>query len=115
MPQLISLIDKLPYGKKNYTKGESFEASDRHADLLVKVGKARLSTAESHKNLNLPKEAKTIRKPVVEAVEDESPKPKRAYHRRDMTAEEPTAYLKWTAEEVVPMAGPTGADEPSQS
>jgi len=99
MPILIA-TRTVRIGRKEYQPGDSFEASDKDAKVWLAVQKARLSDAGPPKAVNLPKEVMS-RKPVKEVVEDEAPKPKRAYHRRDMTAEEsPKTY-----------PGPTGGDE----
>ena len=95
-----------PDDGKEYKAGETFHvANERDAERLERRHKAmRATEAAKPAHVDPPKKA---RPEVVEV--DETPKPKRAYLRRDMTAEETTA--------VRPMSypGPTGEDEPSQS
>ncbi len=109
MPKMVANV-KLPYGKAVYRPGEELDVSDRHAELFLKIGKARWPEGASPNASDLPVEVMgraSKREPITEvveevapeAVEDEAPKQKRAYRRRDMTAE----------------YGLTGAYKPSES
>jgi hypothetical protein len=71
-------IKSLVYASKRHEVGESFEANNRDGRILIAIGKAR--TAES---------SEPVAEPVVaEPIDDGEAKPsKRAYRRRDMTAE----------------------------
>ncbi len=123
MPKLIALVDKLPYGKFDHNKGDEFEADDRFANLVIKIGKARLADGASPPNASdLPDEvmsraakrepiteieepaeveevAEVEDAPVVEkamnaeAVEEDEAPKSQSYHRRDMVAETPKTPL----------------------
>lgn len=80
MPRLISKIDKLKYGKGVYSFGEAFDATDRDAALLKKIGRATDAPVQ-RKMVNLP----------VHEIKQEAPAEPEAplssfYQRRDMRA-----------------------------
>jgi hypothetical protein len=79
MPTIVATKD-YPYGTRKLKVGDRFEATERDAELLVKVGMAKTeapAAAESG-----PAE------PVATDVTSEAPKPKRRYRRKDLQAEE---------------------------
>lgn len=76
MPTIVATKD-YPYGTRRLKVGDRFEATERDADLLVKVGMAKPVKAK-------PATAK------ADAVQTDvtEDKPKRQYKRRDMQPEE---------------------------
>lgn len=64
--KLIALKTFTPDGSRKIKSGESFEISDKSAQYLISTGYARRDVVEP---------------------ENESPKSKREYKRRDLTAE----------------------------
>jgi hypothetical protein len=76
MPRLVSKTDKLKYGKNVYQYGEAFDASDRDAVLLKKIGRATDAPIQP-KMINLP--------PQEAPAEPEAPLSS-LYQRRDMRA-----------------------------
>lgn len=102
MPILVA-TRTVRIGRTEYKPGDSFEASDKDAKTWIAIRKARLSDPSPPKAVNLPKEV-MAKAPVKEVVEDEAPKQKRSYHRRDMTAEEPAIPKEFPT-------GPTGEGE----
>lgn len=84
MAHLISLRRSLPYGGRTYTLNQPFEASDKHAALLVAAGFAREETTFEYNNRQM--------RPAPQPVADDL-KPRRrraradadgAYERRDL-------------------------------
>lgn len=98
MPVIVA-TKELRYAGKTMLADVSFEASEKDAKLLVKIGKARLSDAGKPKSVDLPKEVMS-RAPVketkvetaepveVKAEESVEEAPKRHYRRRDMSADQ---------------------------
>lgn len=80
MPRLISKIDKLKYGKRAYSFGDAFEATERDAILLKKLGRASDAPVQ-RKMVDLPPQKVTQEAPA----EPEAPLSS-FYHRRDMRA-----------------------------
>ena len=87
----IVATQNMPYGHRRYVAGEEFDASEKDARLLVKIGRAA--------HVSPARQAQTVVQPVsvAPAPEVTAPEPKEAapeapaspqqYHRRDMTAE----------------------------
>jgi hypothetical protein len=76
MPTIVATKD-YPYGTRKLKVGDRFEATERDADLLVKVGMAK------------PVKAKpATAKPDAVKIDVAEDKPKRQYKRRDMQPEE---------------------------
>jgi hypothetical protein len=78
MPTIVA-TKAYPYGTRKLKVGDRFEATERDADLLVKVGMAK------------PVEAKPTKVATVTVAADvtsEPVKPKRRYRRKDLQAEE---------------------------
>ena len=91
---------KLPYGGKNWTEGETLDVSEKDAKFLVHIKRARLAPAD----IGAPAALKTMAAPANVAPEEaapEAPAHPQTYHRRDLTAETP--------------AGPTGPAKSPQS
>lgn len=78
MPTIVATKD-YPYGTRKLKVGDRFEATERDADLLVKIGMATPVTVTTR--------AMSPDTPTVD-VTPESPRPKRRYRRRDLQAEE---------------------------
>lgn len=78
MPTIVATKD-YPYGTRKLKVGDRFEATDRDADLLVKIGMAKPVTVTTR--------AMSPAAPTGD-VTSESPRPKRRYRRRDLQAEE---------------------------
>lgn len=107
MPRLIVTAEKLKFGKDILPRGAEFNATDKEARLLIGIHRA--APAQMPKNsTDIPSvsfkpamssgvivpipssfdEDMQRERPFVEAVEDEAPKPKRRYIRRDMRADD---------------------------
>lgn len=78
--QKLTAIREVRYAGINYAAGQSFEASEKDAKLLVAVKKAVYGGAPANKT-DLPKAA------APEVIEEPAPLPEApTYWRRDMTA-----------------------------
>jgi hypothetical protein len=100
----IVATQNMPYGNRRYAAGEEFDASDRDAKLLVKIGRAAHVHPASHvhavfKTENVVPVVEPSPSEAQEAAPGAQPSP-RQYTRRDMTAEP---------------AGQTGPAKPPQS
>lgn len=82
MPNLIA-TKEVRYAGKTMLAGESFEASDKDAKVLVAIKKAEYGGAAKNKT-DLPKKAAKIEEAPVEPEAPLS----RTYHRRDMQAQD---------------------------
>jgi hypothetical protein len=102
----IIATQNLPYGHRRYAAGEEFDASEKDAKLLVKIGRA--SHVHHTRHLEAPEPQIVEPPPPVaeitpkEAAPEAQPDPQ-TYRRRDMVAEAPAK------------AGPTGQAKPSPS
>jgi hypothetical protein len=75
MPTIVATKD-YPYGTRKLKVGDRFEATERDADLLVKVGMAT------------PVKTRVKTAAIQAEGSTETEKPKRQYRRRDLQAEE---------------------------
>ena len=81
---------KLPYGGKNWTEGETLDVSDKDAKLLVGINRARLAPQETAPPAPLKAMTPPAPKPEPEQAQEaapEAPAHPSTYHRRDLTAE----------------------------
>jgi len=83
--QLIAL-EEVTYAGKTNKRGDLFEATDHHGDLLIKVGKAKASRENGPVGKPAQLETTAIK---AETEKDDKPhNPRARYKRRDMRAEE---------------------------
>lgn len=80
---------RIPYGKRRYEAGEEIDVqSEKDADLLVKIGKAKWPDQPS--TTDLPKAAMPKRDPLIapehQEAAPEAPAHPQTYNRRDMVA-----------------------------
>jgi hypothetical protein len=75
MPTIVATKD-YPYGTRKLKVGDRFEATERDADLLVRVGMAT------------PVKARIKTSALQAEGSADAEKPKRQYKRRDLQAEE---------------------------
>ena len=80
----------LPYGGVRYKAGEPFEATRKHARVLIAIGKAE--KAPEAPNNPVLFESRPV-EPVSEGISPRTGLPKRQYRRRDIRPEslDPTA------------------------
>jgi hypothetical protein len=101
----IVATQNLPYGKNRIAAGEEFDASEKDARLLIKIGRAAHvrplhNPAPTLDAMDAPAPAAPAGPQTKEAAQD-APAHPQTYQRRDMVAE--------------PRAGPTGQAKPSPS
>lgn len=82
----IVATQKLPYGSKHYAAGEEFEASDKDARLLVKIGRAAHVQVAHHAPAAVAATPPEPASPEVQEAAQEAPDHPRTYSRRDMQA-----------------------------
>lgn len=91
MPTLIVKVKELRYNKKTYLRGDTFEASEKDANVLKTIGKAGDPDQKSPLRSAAPAPAQAARPRNTLTLESESadrPRGRGRYARRDLRSED---------------------------